>query len=143
MVYRFYCIALFQSQTRRHMLNLYSNFNTILIKQTVRTITYSMCSQMLYWRTAHCCTLTMAYFESNYSPYYSNSSLIRTPIVASRVTSRTYWRWSEKCTPVDRFPSWFPTLDLSSTMGSRSSTMGSRSVSSLKMIFFFCKINIA
>ena len=45
-------------------------------------------------------------------------------------------------TRVDRFPSWYPTLNLSSTMGSRSSTMGSRSVSSLKMICF-CKINLA
>ena len=45
-------------------------------------------------------------------------------------------------TLVDRFPSWFPTLDLSSTMGSRSSKMGSRAVSSLKMIWF-CKINLA
>ena len=34
-------------------------------------------------------------FKSNYSRYYSNQSLIRTPIVATRVTSRTYFRWSE------------------------------------------------
>ena len=34
--------------------------------------------------------LIKAHFESNYSPYYNNLSLIRTPIVATRVTSGTY-----------------------------------------------------
>ena len=74
--------------------------------------------------------IIMACFDSNLSSYYSNLSSIRTSIVTTIVTSRSYYSSTVGQSTVSLVACLVPILDLSSKMGSRS-------INNLKMLLLY------